>query len=77
MAETAAEQAPTPTSVGEDFPRQQQRARELLKAYQDIGPEGYFGVQVIQSALEKADQALASGDVVAILRSYEQLRDLK
>jgi len=64
-------------SVGEDFPKQQARARELLQQYREIGPAGGFGALMIEQALQRADQAAMSGDVVAIVRSYEELRNLK
>lgn len=64
-------------SVGEDFPKQQARARELLRQYRDIGPAGTFGALMIEQALRRADAAAMSGDVVAIVRSYEELRDLE
>lgn len=65
------------TSIGEDMPNQQARARELLQAYNDIGPAGKFGVYVIEQALRRADTALASGDVVEIVKAYQELRELK
>jgi hypothetical protein len=65
------------TSVGEDFPKQQARARELLKAYREIGPAGRFGALMIEQALRRADEAAISGDVVAVLRSYQELKELE
>lgn len=65
------------TSVGEDFPKQQARARELLAQYKQIGPAGTFGAIIIEQALQRADQAMSSGDIVAILQSYEELRGLE
>jgi hypothetical protein len=64
-------------SVGEDFPRQQARVREVLGHYREIGPAGQFGAAMIEADLREADEAMASGDVVRILRSYETLRDIK
>lgn len=63
-----------PTSVGEDFPREQARVRELLGVYKQIGPAGMFGAAMIEQALQRADQAAISGDVVAVLRSYQELK---
>lgn len=65
------------TSVGEDMPNQQARARELLTEYHKIGPAGKFGVYMIEQALRRADAALASGDVVEIVKSYQELRGLE
>ena len=61
------------TSVGEDFPKQQARVRELLKEYQKI-PTGAFGEEMMEEALRQAEEAMASGDCVRILQAYERLR---
>lgn len=63
-----------PISVGDDFPRQQTRCRELLQAYKEIGPAGAFGAVLIEAALKRADAAAISGDVLAILRGYDELK---
>ena len=61
----------------EALPKAQQHARELLRQYQDIGLAGAFGALVITQALGRADAAAASGDVVAMIRSLKELRELK
>ena len=61
------------SSVGEEFPKEQARVRELLGVYKTI-PTGAFGAAMIEQALKRADEAAISGDVVAILRSYEELK---
>lgn len=38
----------TTTSVGDDFPKEQARVRELLEAYQKLGPVGTFGALVLK-----------------------------
>lgn len=63
-----------PTSVGEQFPLEQARVRELLAVYKGLGPAGMFGALMLEQALQRADQAAISGDVVAILRSYQELK---
>jgi hypothetical protein len=65
------------SSIGEDFPNQQANARELLAMYREIGPAGQFGEAVVEHALRCADEAMASGDIVAIMRSYAELKALK
>ena len=65
------------TTVGEDFPRQQARARELLAEYKKIGPAGAFGAAMIEQALQRADAAAISGDVVAVFQSYQELEALE
>jgi hypothetical protein len=64
-------------TIGEDFPRQQARVRELIGIYRDIGPAGMFGAMMLEQSLAEADAAQASGDIVRIIRAYEALRGCK
>lgn len=61
-------------SLAELFPAEQARVRELLGEYKRIGPAGMFGALMLEQAMQRADQAAVSGDVVAMLRSYEELK---
>lgn len=69
-------------TVGEDFPREQARCRKLLEEYRRFGntpgisvsPTVAMDFANIKAVLQRADQAMASGDVVEILRSYEEMR---
>ncbi|HEY6021978.1 MAG TPA: hypothetical protein VIY48_19575 [Candidatus Paceibacterota bacterium] len=62
------------SSVGEEFPKEQARVRKLLGEYKAIGPAGAFGALMIEQTLQRAEKAAISGDIVAILRSYEELK---
>lgn len=64
----------TGVSLAEAFPQEQARVRELLGLYKEIGPAGLFGATMIELTLARADLAAASGDVIAMLRSFEELR---
>lgn len=66
-----------PTSVGEDFPHQQERLRELMQEYRDLGPAGTFGLMMLQQVAKRADEAMASGNVVRILSSYQEMKECK
>lgn len=65
-------------TVGDDFPREQARVRELLDTYRSLdGTPGVyvgFAIAAIEQVMRRADQAAISGDVVRILRSYEELK---
>lgn len=63
------------SSLGEDFPKQQARVRELLVEYRKIGPAGAFSAMMIGAALAEAEKAAISGDVVAIMKAYKKLKD--
>ena len=58
-------------SLTELFTFEQERCRELLTEYRKIGPHGAFGTLHISNLLRRADQAVMSGDVVAMLHLYE------
>ena len=61
-------------SVGDEFPKEQARVRELLGEYKALGPVGVFGATMIEQVLKRADQAAISGDVVAVVRSFQELK---
>ena len=62
-------------SLGEAFPLEQARVRELLAIYKSLPPQnGSFGAMMLEQVLQRADRAAISGDLVAMLRSYEELK---
>jgi hypothetical protein len=63
-------------SLATELPKQQQRVRDLLPLYDEI-PAGVFAATMMRQALVRAEQASASGDVVAMLRSHEELKGFK
>jgi len=65
------------STVGDEFPKQQARVRELLAQYKALSAVGTFGAFMIEKVLQSADEAAISGDVVAVLRSYEELKGCK
>lgn len=62
------------SSVGEEILVELKRNRELLEMYKEIGPAGTFGATLISQDIDNAEQALAEGDVIKILQSYEKLK---
>lgn len=65
-------------SVGEALPREIKRIREtVIPAYESIGPAGMFGLAFIRQSLTRAEDALSSGDVIAIVRAYADLKEIK
>ncbi len=63
----------TPNNLPEAMEKEIQRNRELLDVYNTI-PTGIFAASMIERDIIKAISALASGDVIRILRSYESLK---
>jgi len=66
------------TSVGEDFPQQQERLRHLIDEYRDL-PDGagMIGASLIDDVLKRAADAQSSGDVIEILKSYHEMVNCK
>lgn len=62
------------SSLGEEFPKQQARCRELLSEYRAIGPAGMFGAVAIETTLKEADEAAMSGDLVRMMQVYERMK---
>ncbi len=62
------------TTLGEDYPTQQARVRTTLGYYRGIGIAGVFAAEMIEDLLRRADEAAISGDVVAMLPIYEEMK---
>jgi hypothetical protein len=60
-------------TLDEALPEEQRRVRALLPMY-DALPNGRFAATMMRNSLARAEQAAASGDVVAMLASYEDLK---
>lgn len=65
-------------SLASAYPAALARARALLVEYRAL-PDGAgtFGALMIDDAIRRADIAVAAQDVVAMIRSYEELQALK
>lgn len=60
-------------TLAEALPKEQQRVRELLSMYDSI-PTGIFAATMMRQSLSRAEQAATSGDVIAMLAAYEDLK---
>lgn len=52
------------------------RAREVKKMYDEI-PEGRFGSILIQQSITRAEKSISSGDVVEMLITYNELKEIE
>jgi len=50
-----------------------ERCSKLKAMYGDI-PSGAFGALIIQQTINKAKEAIASGDIAKMINSYEALK---
>ena len=63
-------------TLGEELPKQMARVRdEVMPAYIEIGPAGVFALAMMRADLDAAARAMASGDVVEMLRVYQSLKE--
>ena len=61
-------------TLGDALPREMARVRdEVMPAYISIGPAGAFALAMMRAELDAAARALASGDVIEMMRSYKSL----
>ena len=68
---------PAEATVGEAFPQEQARCREVLAQYKELGPAGVLGGMMIEATLREADAAMASGDIVRILQAYKAMQGVE
>ena len=46
---------------------------DLIPQYQTIGSAGAIGIAFMKATIKTAEQAVASGDTVAMVRAYKEL----
>jgi hypothetical protein len=62
-------------TLGEAYPKEQARIREeLIPAYIEIGPVGRFGLVMLEDLLRRADKAVIEGDLVKMVKIYEEMK---
>lgn len=62
-------------SLGEAIPIEQARVRALILEYHSLeGGVGLIASSLMEQTLQVMDNALMKGDLVAMLRLYEELR---
>ena len=64
-------------SLGEDLPKEQARVRKLILQYRDpmLNGAGNIAAMLMEQALKEADSAIISGNVVAMIQAYRNLKD--
>ena len=73
--EIEAPKTPDARSLGTELPKEMARVRdEVIPAYLEIGPAGTFAVTWMRKALDDAAKAMAEGDLVAMIRAYDELK---
>lgn len=66
------------SSLGTELPKEQARVRELRGQYTELrgtpGVNVEFAITMMDAALKEAEEAVMSGDVVRMIRAYEELK---
>lgn len=66
----------TTDTLADALAREMARVRDhVLPHYVELGPVGIFGATFIRADLDAAARALASGDVVEMIRLYKELKE--
>jgi hypothetical protein len=64
-------------TLGEAYPVEQARVRRVLGLYKELGKAGAIGCVIIEDVLRRADIAAMSGDVVQMIRMYQEMKGVK
>lgn len=66
----------TVDTLGDALPREQARVRELITRHRDprLSGAGTFAALMMEQALQRADRAVISGDLVEMVHSYQDLK---
>lgn len=64
-------------SLGQEYPLQQARVREILGHYKEIGPAGAFGAAWIEALLQRADKAAITQDLPAMIVCFQEMQEVK
>lgn len=67
----------TTETLGDAFPKQQARCREMLKAANEIGAPGAFLAMQLEATLKEADQAAIAGDLPRMIIVFEEMKGFK
>ena len=64
-------------SLGDAYPKQQARCRDLLIQYIEIGPPGTFGRMLLEDLMRRADLAVMAQDLPAMIGIYKEMENFK
>lgn len=63
------------TTLAGEILKEQERCRELLGAYKEIGWAGAFGHAMISEVLQRTEKAVMEGDLQEMVRCYAELKE--
>lgn len=59
----------------EGLQQEANRRREILKEYEAIGPNGAFGAWMLKQDIQRAEELIASGDIIEMLKTFKTFSD--
>jgi hypothetical protein len=66
----------TSKTLAEALPEEIARVKIVLGYYKEIGAPGRIGATLIEHSLGMAERAIAEQDVVAMIRAYNDLKNI-
>ena len=65
-------------TLADALPSEMARVRDvLMPQYQEIGPAGGFALMMMRASLDRATKAIVEGDLPAMIRAYNELKEFK
>jgi hypothetical protein len=65
-------------TLGDDYPKQQERCRTILGHAKELPKvSGWFLVASLEDLLRRADRAAIEQDLPAMIRIYEEMKEVK
>jgi hypothetical protein len=61
------------TTLADALPREIERVQELIPLYKSV-PMGFIAASLMQQSIKQAHAAMMAGDLVAMLRVYNDLK---
>ncbi len=61
----------------EGLQKEANRRREIMKQYEAIGSAGVFGAAFLKKDIQRAEQSIAGGEVVEMVRLYKELSEVE
>ena len=59
----------------EGLQKEANRRRDILPQYEAIGAAGIFGLAFLKNDIERAEQAIAGGEVIEMVALYKELSE--
>ena len=64
---------PPPNTLAAALPREMVRVAGIIPLYRQV-EMGFIAADLMQASIDRAQEAIASGDVLAMLRAYHDLQ---